>query len=337
MKGQITVFIIVGVLVLFIVVGVFFLTSTVITESLSQTKVTANDDTAAIKSFVDNCLKKTLEEGIEAVLLNGGFYTPTMITFYESWKVPYHFYLGDDLHPTSETVKKELESYIYDNLRLCVGDFKLFDGIRVETGSNIPEVTINEKSVTAKVEMPLKISVGDTQTELNTFEAEVKVSLQKVTDVIEGISENQALEPNEVMLEYLTEDSIQNNYKFELHFQNDEVITALIFDEVKLKGQPLQVQYASRYDWFSELDKEIDLQPIGEQFGIVGEEFTYQLNATGTNLTYKSDHKLIHINKDGLITFTPKKEDTGMHYLWVGIGNGTEEDAELMTLMVVEI
>lgn len=322
---------------MFIVVGAFFLTSTVIKESLSQTKATTTDDTAAIKSFVDNCLKQTLEGGIGAISLNGGFYMPTRVTFYENWEVPYYFYLGDDLHPNTETVEKSLEYYIYDNLQQCVGDFKLFFGIKVERGDALPEVTITEKSVKAKVEMPLKVSVGDTQTELNTFEAEVKVPLQKVITVIEKISENQALEPNEVMLDYLMKDSIQNGYKFELHHQNDEVITALIFDDVKLKGQPLQVQYASKYDWFSELDKEIDLQPLGEQFAIVGEEFTYQLNATGANLTYGSNSELIHINKNGLITFTPKKEDAGTHYLWIGVGNGTEEDAELMTLIVVEI
>lgn len=337
MKGQVTIFVVVGILVLFMVLGTVFLASKVGIERLTPEEAPVNDEAAAIKSFTDNCLKKTLEEGILSVSLNGGFYTPTLITFYESWEVPYHFYLGEDLHPDQETVEKGLEYYVYDKLDFCLGEFKVFPNAKVEAGDLFPKVTISEKSVKATAEMPLKIWVGDKQTELNAFEAEVKVPLQKVVTVIEGLSKKQAIEPNEVMLDYLMEDSAKNQYQFEQHYQKDEVITALVFENIKLKGQPLQVQYASRYDWFGELDKEVDLQPIGEQFAIVGEEFIYQLNATGTNITYASNSNLIHINKEGLITFTPKPEQAGTYYLWVGAGNGTEEDAELMILDVVNL
>ena len=78
-RGQVTLFIILGVLVLGLVALFFFLRSTVVEERVQEARPVAEDvptEFNPVKVFTEDCLKLTVEEGMTRLGQQGGYIRP---------------------------------------------------------------------------------------------------------------------------------------------------------------------------------------------------------------------------------------------------------------------
>lgn len=166
-RGQLTVFIIVGIIVLAVALSLFF---------ISGEKKTINPkviSTSAITSMVENCIKSTAQEGIFENSRQGGYFIlPEYSTQDLFENVPY--FINISKFPEDKVLAKELGSYIDTLLDFCL-DFSTFEkqGYNISIGTPVSEVALNQKEFQMDTKLALKIRLGTQTKELTNFRVSV--------------------------------------------------------------------------------------------------------------------------------------------------------------------
>ncbi len=188
-KGQVTIFIIMGIVILLIVVGIMFLVSKTKTEELSQTDTTNN---MFIKSFIQSCLEETVEEGLIFNGKQGGYYeTKEPLVYYYSnvLEVPYYFHNGTADLPELSVWEEELDKYIIDHKEEnCNFDVFEKEGYEIiSTGNFSSKTQITDYGVILDIKFPLKIKQGETVQEISDFSIKIPSKLKNTHKLIQEI------------------------------------------------------------------------------------------------------------------------------------------------------
>ncbi|MCX8147412.1 MAG: hypothetical protein N3D84_03015, partial [Candidatus Woesearchaeota archaeon] len=211
-RGQLTVFIIIGILLLALL-GVFLY----IRQSQREIEVPEYipERLVPIRDYVNNCIRETLKDATILLGMQGGYiylperiaYDPTSHISYGQLKVPYWYYQGRSRIPTKEGMESEIERYVNENLDRCLRDFDIFNkefDIKV-TGNKSTKVRIEEGKITAKTTMALEILEKDTEAlnKITKFSTGLDVDLLRIFNLAKEIiiSEN-----NNMYLEKVTID-----------------------------------------------------------------------------------------------------------------------------------
>ncbi len=223
-RGQITTFIIVGLVLLFIILLILYLSSKFkVTEKLSFEK----KDQVSV--FVEDCLSQVSDEALEKLGQQAGhlyldkFETYTAKydpfdadglsldngnTFLPYWlyqrrngvdksEMPrlYKKYKGDD------SIQDQLERYIREGTEQCVNNFVSFNskGILVNPKGELSlQVTFGEQEVQVKAQYPLEITMQNKIENINVFSTTKQVRLKQVYELAQNILQ---YETNTVFLE----------------------------------------------------------------------------------------------------------------------------------------
>ena len=214
-RGQITLFIIIGIL-LVALVGVFlFLRSEKI--KIQEPEIVPTEFTP-VKEYTEKCLEQTLQRAVSLLGQQGGYlYFPESIQYDPSsyistspnslLKVPYWYHKGQGRVPTVEMMQDDISRYINENLKNCIRNFpELSNNFEIkEIGNITTKTTIGMEEVIITTKYPLEVklkSTGDI-TKIATFTSSVDTKLRKMHQLAKEImlSENQAM-----FLETLTVD-----------------------------------------------------------------------------------------------------------------------------------
>jgi hypothetical protein len=244
-RGQITLFVIIG--LLFLIGAIFFFSTTSSLSSNAEKKLLNSADTVddvyrPVQQFVEQCLYQTTKKSLDEIGAHGGYLDPLhsgghSFSFDKSRPtesdgvsfdgegdgfVPYWFYSqtpnADSLHldaemriPELDTIKREHEDYIKKNLFSCLNDFKDFEGY--SDGSIVindaePKITVlySDDSVIAKAEFKLSISrPNGKSTNIKNFVVNIPIPFKKYYSLAKSIT---LTESTEQYLESLTLDVI---------------------------------------------------------------------------------------------------------------------------------
>ena len=122
-RGQITIFIIIG-LIIVIAVGLFYLKSSVETKELE--KIPDYQIAEPIRFFVQSCLDNVVDNGIFYTNFQGGYYDVPNSLYYFFAEIPFYFYLGNDALPDKATFESEFSKYVKNELPICINNFEAF-------------------------------------------------------------------------------------------------------------------------------------------------------------------------------------------------------------------
>jgi len=193
-QGQITAFIVVGILIL-------VLTGVLISIYISNEQPlrdredisTLSFDSAAIENTLNTCLQKASVEAITLLSKQGGYiYTFPHITFYEDWQVAYHYdntNNGDshDISPTKQFMEEEMSRYVAEALLSCASNsfLPLYDGAAIKEPAVI--TTIENSLVAFEADFPITIQKDESTITIPKLYHHVPVQLQYVLDVKQQI------------------------------------------------------------------------------------------------------------------------------------------------------
>jgi len=124
MKGQVTIFVIIG----FVLVAAIGITFLVMDQKTSDEVLGA--DLEPIKNYMAGCLQKTLKGAVESVSLQGGYhYVKDPFHQLDREFIPYYRDATGEYVPTVSQIGKEIASYIDEWIVDCVagGDFPLYE------------------------------------------------------------------------------------------------------------------------------------------------------------------------------------------------------------------
>ena len=200
-KGQITIFIIAGILIIFLVALVFYLRASAARVRPPVEQLEVVDEIKPIQSYVTDCLSNVGKDALIQIGNNGGYiniqnmkispipYKSDVLVF-EPQKIPYWYYLKKDCNdPTKpygclqtkrppmcrpgvecvissngdNSIEQQINKYVEDNLGSCINNFDIFnDRFDIQAGTIKVETVVRDSSVSFKLDYPLSIKVKGT-------------------------------------------------------------------------------------------------------------------------------------------------------------------------------
>ncbi len=219
-RGQITLFIIIGIVLLISVATIIYFYQQRVTEPIKRT-IAVPEEVQAIYDYVATCTDQIGKEGLILMGTQGGFITlPPAIANNPNAhikadplgvaKTPYWYYEGEDRTPTLANMQRELELHIKNNLENCVDNFQAFQEFYTITPTSpmVPVVTLTDTEVIIQVKWPLEIRTQDKVTQLTEFISSFPVKLKPMYEMADKVMK---LENREGWFENLTIDLMSAN------------------------------------------------------------------------------------------------------------------------------
>jgi len=305
-RGQITIFIILGIVIIMAVSLVLFLNQSKVNDEVPD----QNLQTLPIKSFVESCIDQTGQDAVYFTALQGGYYkTQSPYEDYSYIDIPIYWDINTENIPTKETIETEMLNYIKNNLPECLNDFSAFkeQGFDIETGEINGEVTITARDVTFNIEYPVNVKRGNSATQLKDFFARTNLNFDEKYQYTLQIMGEQKKTPDSIPIGYITNLAYENDFIFEtITLDQNTVLFTLIFNQdTNNKGQPFIYSFINRYDWSGlGFSKIVDIETIPTFTINESKLFRYKVKATGDNLTFTDYTDLFDIHpKTGEIMF----------------------------------
>jgi len=333
-SGQVTVFLIIGIAMLLLAAGFFFIFSNIKKAQLeveSEESRAFLDTRGALQSFVETCIKQTVDPSLYLLALQGGVIYPdedSLILLTDYGLVNYAW-LNGVRGLSREKMERDLGTYLEENIDFCFAGFETFERQNVEVvvdyGGIGSQVTIRESSVNAQLDLPLQIILptGD-EVEMNRFSAQVGSGLGIIFSLIEGLSFPD-INPSD-LLSYPYQPTI---------FPYDESV--VIYSLAEETGEtPLAFMFAVRDD-FPENEPPV-LEFIADKVFVVGDRWQETLFAEDPNkdfLQFSSDSNDFPVADDGTIDVEVTAVGTNTVVFIVEDGRGGEDEQEV-SIMVVE-
>ena len=346
-RGQVTIFIIIGILILATFSIFYYLQyiSTGSQEINAQRIFSFGFDIAPIKNYIEDCLKTTSINAVKNISEQGGYYNLDNVLSTNSsslYQTAYYFYEDRNLMPNKQTVEKEIENYIDDHILFCINEFNVFK----EQGFNISfdyiknSVTLNPNEISTSIDMPVEISKEAQKKYLKTFLISLNdARLGSMLETASTLIDKQLYEPDYIPLSYTYD--VAEKDDFFIRIENEEDSNTYFFIIID-NSSSQKLVYANKYKEYScdDLPSDADssvivacmqqviaskgyrfyLKNIPDMNATVGKQFYYKVNASGLNLNFSDSTNLFDINiSTGVINFTPTVNQIGNHIIWINV------------------
>ena len=203
-RGQVTTFIILGIIIVALLIGTFYLSSYGLKTrfEIEQAKISVNEEFIPVKNYFDSCIKSISLEGANIIGLQGGyiniprdeltvnplvpFSNKLQIFGNDALEVPYWFYetangIQKVQVPDKKDMENELQNYIKNNLNNCLVNFTEFQDYKINGFSDVKtEVTIDDEKIFVKVLSKLTANHKGLTQEFDKFLITLDVPLGKL-------------------------------------------------------------------------------------------------------------------------------------------------------------
>ncbi|MAG47017.1 hypothetical protein CL617_00290 [archaeon] len=214
-RGQVTMFIIIGIVIVVALAVIFTFRGLIFTQEVDQQdrEQVLNEAIKPVKVLVDSCIKELGNNAVELIGLQGGYIdvpedtepVNPLIPFSRSLdffnngvlEIPYWFYETDNgiqeiEVPKLEEMETRIENYIEGNINSCLDNttsFQEYDFSRFEN-TNVNAV-IGDKSVIIKVKSKLNVNYKELDQEIKDFNVVVESSLGELYKIGKDIFNDQ--------------------------------------------------------------------------------------------------------------------------------------------------
>jgi len=246
-KGQITVFIIIGIIIL-VVAGILFFIGSKEKEISGPEEIM---DITAIKLYIEQCVILTVNDAIYENGLHGGYFLlPEHTTASLLNNVPYYLDLGQDYTPEDNDFADEIADYVETMLDLCLEDFKVFEnkGFNISESKLDTNVMLVKDQLKVSLEFPLQISLGTQTREISSFEINIPVK-QFYENLMTAREIVNSQENNEVCLTCFSNLAEDNNLLINIlpHYGNTYVFDIKDNDYL-IDGKNYRLRFAVKFN-----------------------------------------------------------------------------------------
>lgn len=194
-KGQLTVFIIIGLILLISIGLVTYLTTQQVVKPVEEETIVP-EDVRPVHEIVQSCANDIAKEGLGLLGLQGGFIqlpgiidrTPSAYVPLDSanqFKVPLWYYEGEDRTPSLGFMEREIARHVNQQLKDCTDDFaSLADRFAIaEEGNVTTKTVIADDTIILRITWPLAVSSGGRTTRLQDFIVRMPVRLKQMWEL----------------------------------------------------------------------------------------------------------------------------------------------------------
>jgi len=235
-KGQISTFIILGLVIFMVFCFLFYIVYHVYFYSENI------EDFDNVKNFLDSCISDNIEKEIRLLALKGFDANPHYIADLKNTNITLLKKGSSNLVPSIESIEKQLEDSLKNKYSRCISDcYNQFIGIKIEHKNPVFKISINNHDILAEAELSTKISRGGSSTKYKQFISQKNIRLGYIVSLINA-SIYQMIEKGYDIekLELIRDDLEVNITRY-----NSGNIFRVIDPNSNLNGKPLQIIYAA--------------------------------------------------------------------------------------------
>lgn len=202
-KGQVTAFIILGILVVAGIIGVYFAKDYVLKSSWQRAyekSLTVPKQAESVKNYIDSCIGDLAGTGVDLLGQQGGYIViphdpirdpldkfTNSLEIFPGFRTPFWYYRANNnievfQKPTLADMEDELEAYVDLSLKECLGGFSGFEGYDIDAGSVRSKVEIKNDEVLVTTGFPVHIKLKGFSFIIKEFYTKVDVPLGKLYD-----------------------------------------------------------------------------------------------------------------------------------------------------------
>ena len=204
-KGQITVFVIIGVVIV-ILIGAFLYNVNKRNKVQFEREigdVSLELYAEQIQEYVEQCLYDELRNLLfHRLSLQGGYIDPESENI--KWsrsgfiKIPYWFHNGEDISPELDYIEKQVSQHVQTNIDNCT-DFSAMESLRKVSITVFDEInvntTINNHSVLVQINYPVSLEIEDNKNTIESFNVNIKTPLGRNFNIAKQLLQ-QAIDSN---------------------------------------------------------------------------------------------------------------------------------------------
>jgi len=306
-KGQVTTFMIIGIVLLAVFAGIYYIMNITSTEGFETEKTTQTIEIrSSITPFIESCIEETAIPGIFLLGTNGGFIYPDdnpniLLTDYGAIN---YAWLNGINQLSNEKMEQDLAQFIEEYLYICLGDFEIYtqQGFQIEPNYEeiSTEINIYNQEIMISLNLPLKITTpeGDI-VEIESFIESVETSYGELVKAGGELASNNP--------EILDLEGLSKSDYYTVIFPYDEAVTifSVTDEENLLDTAPLTFMFAVRND--NPINRPPRLEHIPDQVLWEGDFWIREVFADDPDndkLNFSSNSQQFPVSEDGLINIT---------------------------------
>lgn len=230
-KGQLTVFIIIGIVILLIVSLLIYVKNIETEKKVEETKKIYEipEEIKPIKVYMQSCAEDISKEALEYIGSQGGYYyIPDGLAYEEIGTAL--FFANSAKLPYITTIQNELSAYINDFLFLCLR-YMENPGFEMDIGETNTITSINEDGVSFNIDTKIILSKEGNKYDLGQIYINLKpVRLKTIYEVILKIIDEHIKNPSSICLGCITDLAEKNNLKITINNFEENIVLYTIED-----------------------------------------------------------------------------------------------------------
>ncbi len=305
MRGQVTIFVIVG---LIIILGVFLLFY--FQQIVFNVPEHAQNPGDEVRIYVEQCISNELDEAIYIVSRQGGYLYPEHFKFEPPYRTSYLFFNNKNLMPSINESEKALADYIDRNIEDCV-DFSVFEALNITVDNPSSSTIITNDTVKAKMQWDIKIKTpsGEIET-LQNFEVELYSYFGFLHSITREATRN--MEINQQFIDYRVFErenivynitkTLPNEIRYEIIYSEQPELEFIFYEQIDVSR------------WFDEQPP--SFTKVDDIKAEVGEVIDYSFEAYHpgeSSLKFYSESFLFEVMPDGSLFFVAEEHMVGTH------------------------
>ena len=214
-RGQVTEFIIAGLIILiagiFIVIAKFGYVQDVL-EQQKDKFVGVPSDIKPVRTYIGGCLAEVSKTAKEIVLLQGGYYDPKKYIAIDISNVALWYEEGKDISPTLKTIENEIANTTDKLLPLCIEEYGIED-YKISINGIDSLVRINKDNILAQSNVRINVNYKEINFTINEkFSTKYDSDLYSIYNVAIAIVDMEVKDPRNIELTTLSDFGYDINF-----------------------------------------------------------------------------------------------------------------------------
>lgn len=250
--GQVSIFILLGILFLFFLGFFVFYAQSPQRESMEKIEEIS---IAPLQVYIEQCLEDVGKNGITFISLQGGYYnTPAPAYSFGLYTLPYYYNDNKSTVPSVETIESELEDYVNKKLSFCTQNFTSFreQGYTITAGDLETTTIIQEDIIQFTTAYPVTATLGESTKSYTSFSTEIPSELFLAHTIAEQII---AAHNGDAKIPLSKITTIAETYRIFLNLGNfNDTVLYILNIPTENIDKPFIYQFAVHYDWGDPLE-----------------------------------------------------------------------------------
>ena len=234
-RGQLTIFIILGIVFLAIITLFFIFNKNFILP-------TNDADINNVFLFQENCMNQIDVQTIFKISMQGGYYDiPKQSILYG---IPYYAINGKNIMPTKEKIEEEISKAVNNQLVSCTNNFTQFNNLKIISQEIITKTEINDEEILLEITYPISITKEESTTVLSKpKKVEVPVRFGILYDTATDIVNNNL--NKEICITCILDEVQSKNIVVDvIDYNNDTIIFVLTDEQSEIIENNIELTFA---------------------------------------------------------------------------------------------